>query len=44
VSLGGHDYGADIYTEPDGDPDTVPNLGPLRAMAGVFEGVDERSL
>jgi hypothetical protein len=34
-----HDYGTDIYTEPDGDPDTLPNLGPLRAMAGTFEGV-----
>jgi hypothetical protein len=33
-----HSYGADIYTEPAGDPDTLPNLGPLRAMAGVWEG------
>jgi hypothetical protein len=32
------DYGNDIYTEPDGDPDTLANLGPLRAMAGVWEG------
>jgi len=31
-------YGPDIYTEPDGDSDTLANLGPLRAMAGVFEG------
>jgi hypothetical protein len=31
-------YGDDIYTEPDGDPDTLANLGPLRAMAGVWEG------
>jgi hypothetical protein len=31
-------YGPDIYTEPDGDPDTLANLGPLRAMAGVWEG------
>ncbi|MGO9196248.1 MAG: heme-binding beta-barrel domain-containing protein [Acidimicrobiales bacterium] len=31
-------YGSDIYTEPDGDPDTLANLGPLRLMAGVFEG------
>lgn len=29
----------DIFTEPDGDPDTLANLGPLRAMAGIFEGV-----
>ena len=29
----------DIYTEPDGDPDTLANLGPLRALAGVWEGV-----
>ncbi len=29
----------DIYSEPeDVDPDTLRNLGPLRAMAGVFEG------
>jgi hypothetical protein len=32
-------YGPDIYTEPDGDPDTLANLGPLRAMAGVWEGI-----
>ena len=34
------DYGDDIYTEPDGDPDTLANLGPLRAMAGVWEGAE----
>jgi len=29
----------DIYTEPaDVDPDTLKNLGPLRALAGVWEG------
>ena len=35
--------GADIYTEPDADPDTLANLGPLAAMAGIWEGagVDE---
>lgn len=32
-------YGPDIYTEPDGDPDTLAKLGPLRPMAGVWEGV-----
>ncbi|MGO9343586.1 MAG: heme-binding beta-barrel domain-containing protein [Acidimicrobiales bacterium] len=31
-------YGPDIYTEPEGDPDTLANLGPLRAMAGIWEG------
>jgi len=31
-------YGDDLYTEPDGDPDTLANLGPLTAMAGVWEG------
>jgi hypothetical protein len=34
----------DIYTEPNADPDTLANLGPLRAMAGVWgtdRGVDE---
>ena len=34
------DYGTDIYTEPDGSDDTLANLGPLRPMAGVFEGAD----
>jgi hypothetical protein len=37
-------YGTDIYTEPDGDPDTLANLGPLRAMAGIWQsalGADE---
>ena len=29
---------SDIYTEPDGDPDTLANLGPLSAMAGVWVG------
>ena len=33
------DLGTDIYTEPDADPDTLANLGPLRAMAGVWTGV-----
>jgi len=28
----------DIYTEPDGDPDTLANLGPLGPMAGIWEG------
>ena len=32
-------YGPDIYTEPAGDPDTLANLGPLRPMAGTWEGV-----
>ena len=31
-------YGPDIYTEPEGDADTLENLGPLRPMAGVWEG------
>jgi hypothetical protein len=31
-------YGTDLYTEPDGDPDTLANLGPLSAMAGIWEG------
>jgi len=33
------DYPDDIYTEPsDVDPDTLRNLGPLRAMAGIWNG------
>jgi hypothetical protein len=31
-------YGSDLFTEPVGDPDTLANLGPLREMAGCFEG------
>jgi hypothetical protein len=31
-------YGDDIYTEPDGDPNTLSNLGPLGPMAGIWEG------
>ena len=31
-------YGDDIYTEPDGDPDTLSNLGPLTPLAGIWEG------
>ncbi len=31
-------YLQDIYTEPDASIDTLSNLGPLRAMAGVFQG------
>jgi len=35
------DYGDDIYTEPEADPDTLRNLGPLGAMAGTWEGTGE---
>jgi hypothetical protein len=31
-------YGDDIYTEPVGSWDTIANLGPLRPMAGIWEG------
>ena len=37
-------YGPDIYTEAESDPDALAELGPLRALAGVWEGaggVDE---
>jgi len=30
--------GIDIYTEPDGDPDTLSHLGPLGPLAGIWEG------
>jgi hypothetical protein len=33
-------YGDDLYTEPDGDPDTLANLGPLTALAGVWRGTN----
>ncbi len=29
---------SDIYTEPQADPDTLRNLGPLRLMAGLWVG------
>src|SRR5579872_3161012 len=29
---------ADIFTEPEVDPDTLANLGPLARLAGVWEG------
>jgi len=32
-------YGDDLYTEPPGDPDTLANLGPLRPLAGTWEGI-----
>ena len=28
----------DIFTEPEPDPDTLANLGPLRPLAGIFSG------
>jgi hypothetical protein len=31
-------YGSDIYTEPEPDPDTLANLGPLRGLAGIWTG------
>ena len=33
-----HQYPADIYTEPEPDPDTLANLGPLTGMAGIWTG------
>ncbi len=36
------EFSQDIYTEPDADINTLANLGPLRAMAGVWQG--ERGL
>jgi hypothetical protein len=32
------EFPADIFTEPEIDPDTRKNLGPLAPMAGVWEG------
>src|SRR5215470_13328256 len=31
-------YPSDIYSEPEHDDDTLANLGPLRGLAGVWEG------
>jgi hypothetical protein len=33
------DFPQDIYTEPSMDVDTLKNLGPLRGMAGIWEGM-----
>jgi hypothetical protein len=35
-----HDYGSDIYTEADKDSDTLSQLGPLRALAGIWTSAD----
>ncbi len=32
------DFPSDIFTEPEFDPDTLRNLGPLAGMAGTWEG------
>lgn len=32
------DFPKDIYTEPAADVDTLANLGPLRGLAGIWEG------
>jgi len=31
-------HGDDIYAEADSEPDTLANLGPLRPLAGIWEG------
>jgi hypothetical protein len=37
-AAGVNPYGDDIYTEAEGDPDTLSRLGPLGALAGVWRG------
>lgn len=32
------DFPKDIYTEPEVDPDTLANLGPLAGLAGIWRG------
>lgn len=32
------DFPTDIYTEPEFDPNTLDNLGPLKHLAGTFKG------
>ncbi len=35
-----HEFPDDVFTEPeDVDPDTLANLGPLRRLAGIWEGM-----
>ena len=36
--FGGRPLRSRLYTEPPGDPDTLANLGPLRPLAGSWEG------
>jgi hypothetical protein len=38
--VGAHDYGSDIYTEPESDEDTLASLGPLRPLAGIWTSAD----
>jgi hypothetical protein len=38
TDAGDDGYGTDIYLEPDGDPDTLANLGPLAPLAGIWQG------
>ena len=33
------DFPKDIFTEPEFDPDTLANLGPLSGMGGIWEGL-----
>ncbi len=35
-----HQYPADIFTEPELDTDTLANLGPLTALAGIWTSAD----
>jgi len=35
-----YSYPADIYTEPEPDPHTLANLGPLTGMAGIWTSAD----
>jgi len=35
-----HQYPADIFTEPELDTDTLANLGPLAALAGIWTSAD----
>ncbi len=37
-------YGADIYTEPAPNPDTLSCLGPLRPLAGTWRGTEGRDV
>ena len=34
------EYPQDIFTEPESSDDTLANLGPLRALAGIWTGAD----
>ena len=42
MNLKPHTYPKDIYTEGDADSNTIAHLGPLAALAGIWQGDESR--